>query len=104
MRWAVALIILSALLLGAGDAQTQGSVLINQEVMVVRGDYKEMHFLMPDDLQGEWEIRGEFSSSGGLNDDITIRILNQQNYALWLSHYKNEHLVLMTKKKEGHFH
>src|SRR5262245_36420199 len=68
------LILFSALTL---VALAEEKVLMDQEVMVLRGDFKELHFLVPE--AGESEFRGEFKSTGGINDDITFRAMNQAN-------------------------
>jgi hypothetical protein len=77
--------------------------LLDQEVVVVRSDFKDFHFRVPEGLVGEWVIRGMYQTKGGFNDDITFLAFNQENYVRWFSHYKYEALVKDEKKTGGNF-
>lgn len=70
---------------------------------MVRSDFKDFHFRVPDGLDGEWLIRGMYQTKGGLNDDITFLAFTQENYVRWFSHYKHEALVNDERKTSGNF-
>lgn len=76
--------------------------LLDQEVTVLRGDFKEFHFLVPDDGR-TYAFEGEFRCNGGFNDDITFLALTQPAYVRWFSHYDFRAEVKLEKKKEGTF-
>ncbi len=48
-----------AFVLAQGQAP---KTLLDQEVVVVRSDFKDFHFRVPEDLQGEWMIRGMYQT------------------------------------------
>jgi emp24/gp25L/p24 family/GOLD len=75
-------------------------VLMDKEVEVPYGGSKEVHFLVPD---GKWEFKGEFKTSGGMNDDINFLAMNQENYVRWYSHYNYTPAVKLERKMEGKF-
>jgi emp24/gp25L/p24 family/GOLD len=91
------MLILSAALCFA--ART-GKLMLNDELEVKRGAFKEVHFLIP---EGGSEIRGSFKTTGGMNDDITFIVLSQENYVRWLSGYPHKAVHKAEKKKEGKF-
>ena len=84
-------------------AGPQARTLLDQSVVVVRSDSKDFHFRIPDELEGEWVIRGMYQTKGGFNDDITFLALTQENYVRWFSHYKFQAIVDDEKKKDGTF-
>lgn len=75
-------------------------VLMDKEVEVPYGGSKEFHFLIPD---GKWKFKGEFKTSGGMNDDINFLAMNQENYVRWYSHYNYTSAVKLERKTEGKF-
>lgn len=78
-------------------------VLFDQEVTVLRSDFKEVHFRVPDEAREPLEFFGRYKTSGGFNDDITFLALTQENYVRWFSQYDHEAIVKQEKKKEGEF-
>lgn len=81
-------------------AERTGKNLINEDIDVKRGDFKEVHFLIP---EGGKEILGSFKTTGGMNDDITFLVLSQENYVRWLSGYPHKAAYKVDRKKEGKF-
>lgn len=75
-------------------------VLMDKEIEVPFGESKEFHFLVPD---GKWKFKGEFKTSGGMNDDINFLAMNQENYVRWYSHYNFTPTVKLDRKMEGKF-
>jgi len=75
-------------------------VLMDKEIEVPFSESKEFHFLVPD---GKWKFRGEFKTSGGMNDDINFLAMNQENYVKWYSHYNFTPAVKFDRKMEGKF-
>lgn len=80
--------------------ESHKKVLIDKEIEVPRGESKELHFLVPD---GKWLFKGKFKTSGGMNDDINLLVLNQENYVRWYSKYAHEPALKLEKKQEGKF-
>jgi hypothetical protein len=76
---------------------------MDSEVQVVRSDYKEVHFRVPEDATGKIEFQGSFSTVGGLNDDITFMVFDQENYVRWFNQWKYKALVKKEKVKEAEF-
>jgi hypothetical protein len=75
-------------------------VLMDKEIEVPYSESKEFHFLIP---EGKWKFKGEFKTSGGMNDDITFLAMNQENYVKWYSHYNHTPAVKLERKSEGKF-
>ncbi|MCI0445694.1 emp24/gp25L/p24 family protein [bacterium] len=75
-------------------------VLMDKEVEVPWSESKEFHFLVPD---GNWKFKGEFKTSGGMNDDINFLAMDQENYVRWYSHYNFSAVVKLERKKEEKF-
>ena len=75
---------------------------IDKGLTVIRGDYKEVHLLIP---KGEQEayLEGSFTCRGGLNDDINFLVLTKDQYVRWYSNYSYKALFKLDKKKEGKF-
>ncbi|HEY7162093.1 MAG TPA: emp24/gp25L/p24 family protein [Acidobacteriota bacterium] len=73
---------------------------MDKEIEVPFGESKEFHFLIP---EGKWQFKGEFKTSGGMNDDITFLAMNQENYVKWYSHYNYTPAVKLERKMEGKF-
>ena len=82
-------------------AATDEKMLIDQDITVLRGDFKEVHFLMPE--EGQWVLEGDFKCTGGMNDDITLLALTQPAYVRWFSHYDYKAETKLIKQKEGRF-
>jgi hypothetical protein len=82
------------------DDDSHKRVLIDKDIEVPRGEYKELHFLVP---EGKWKFKGRFKTSGGMNDDINLIVLNQENYVRWYSRYTHEPALKLNKKQEGKF-
>lgn len=91
------------LLCSVALAESQSRILIDQEVLVVRSDFKEFHFRVPEDVEGSWQMTGSYETSGGFKDDITLLAFDQQNYVRWFSHYKHQTLVKDERKMRGTF-
>jgi emp24/gp25L/p24 family/GOLD len=96
--------VLLSLFLFSQFAAADEKILMDSEVQVVRSDYKEVHFLVPEDATGKIEFRGSFSTVGGLNDDITFMAFDQENYVRWFNQWKYKALVKKEKVKEAKFH
>ena len=78
-------------------------ILLDSEVQVVRSDYKEVHFRVPEEATGKIEFQGSFSTVGGLNDDITFMAFDQENYVRWFNQWKYKAIVKKEKVKEAEF-
>jgi hypothetical protein len=76
--------------------------IIDRELTVVRGDYKEVHYLIPDNSAPS-KLRGSFTCRGGMNDDVNFLILTKDQYVRWYSHYSHKPILRLEKKKEGKF-
>ena len=83
------------------EGVAEEKILHNQVVTALRGDFKELHFLVP--VEGSWEFQGDFKSAGGMNDDITFHALDQSNYVRWFSHYNHKAEYHVPKTKQGKF-
>ena len=94
----VILLILLAPFVFAGE-----KILLDSEVQVVRSDFKEVHFRVPEEATGTIEFQGNFSTVGGLNDDITFMVFDQENYVRWFNQWKYKALVKKEKVKEAEF-
>jgi hypothetical protein len=75
---------------------------IDKELTVIRGDYKEVHLLVPKDTENGY-LEGSFTCKGGLNDDVIFLVLTKDQYVRWYSSYPYKALVKYDKKKEGKF-
>ena len=78
-------------------------VLVDQEVQVIRGDFKEFHFLVAEDAADGAQFLGNFKTQGGFNDDLTFYVLTKDNFVRWYSHRKHESVLMFERKKEGIF-
>ena len=78
-------------------------VLLDGEVVVVRSDYKEVHFRVPEEATGKIEFQGSFKTAGGLNDDITFMVFDQENYVRWFNQYRYKAIVKKEKVQESEF-
>lgn len=76
--------------------------IIDKELTVIRGDYKEVHYLVPENSNPP-DLQGSFSAKGGLNDDISFLAFTKDQYVRWYSNYPNKPIVKFEKKKEGKF-
>jgi hypothetical protein len=77
--------------------------IINKELTVPRGDYKELHYLIPSETKQNAKAEGLFTCKGGFNDDINFFVFTKAQYVRWLNGYSNQPLVKFEKKKEGKF-
>ena len=75
---------------------------IDKELTAIRGDYKEVHYLVPEN-SNPCDLQGSFKAKGGLNDDISFLVLPKDQYVRWYSNYPNKPIVKFEKKKEGKF-
>src|SRR5688572_9662199 len=50
--------------------------IIDRELTVIRGDYKEVHYLIPKGTTNA-RIQGSFTCKGGLNDDVSFFIFTK---------------------------
>jgi emp24/gp25L/p24 family/GOLD len=78
-------------------------LLTDSELQVARSDYKEIHFRVPEEATGKVEFQGTFKTVGGLNDDITFMVFDQENYVRWFNQYRYKALVKREKIKEADF-
>lgn len=76
--------------------------IIDRELTVLRGDYKEVHYLIPD-KNGPSKLQGSFTCRGGMNDDVNFLILTKDQYVRWYSNYSHKPILRLEKKKEGKF-
>ncbi|HEY7159828.1 MAG TPA: hypothetical protein VH815_01150, partial [Acidobacteriota bacterium] len=83
-------------------AEDATKVLLDQEVEVIRADFKEFHFLVPE-TAGNYRFSGRFKTKGGMNDDISFLVLTQANYVRWFSKYDFQAAVKKEKATEGSF-
>ena len=77
-------------------------MLIDKEVTVIRGDFKELHYLIPDKTVDS-EIQGSFTCKGGFADDINFLILTKDQYVRWYSNYSYKAIVKYEKKTSEKF-
>lgn len=77
--------------------------IIDRELTVVRGDFKEVHYLIPKGVGENATLQGSFTCKGGLNDDVSFLIFTKDQYVRWYSNYKNQPIFKLEKKKEGKF-
>src|SRR5687767_10628092 len=76
--------------------------IIDRELTVLRGDFKEVHYLIPKGIENA-KLQGSFTCKGGLNDDINVFIFTKDQYVRWYSHYPHKPIFKLEKKKEGKF-
>jgi hypothetical protein len=78
------------------------NISIDKELTVIRGDYKEVHVLIPPKTEDSY-LEGSFSCKGGFYDDIVFLILTKDQYVRWYSSYPYKALAKFDKKTEGKF-
>ena len=76
--------------------------IIDSELTVIRGDYKEVHYLVRDKSK-DVRLQGTFTAKGGLNDDINFLIFTKDQFVRWYSNYSNKPILKLERKKEGKF-
>ena len=76
--------------------------IIDRELTVIRADYKEVHYLIPDQTKPV-KLQGNFTCRGGMNDDVSFLVLTKDQFVRWYSNYPHKALVDLEKKKEGKF-
>jgi hypothetical protein len=82
--------------------QATAGTIIEKELTVLRGDFKEVHYLIPKGTEKAL-VQGSFTCKGGLNDDVSFLIFTKDQYVRWYSNYKNKPIFKLEKKKEGKF-
>jgi hypothetical protein len=82
--------------------QAGAGTIIDRELTVIRGDFKEVHYLIPKGTE-KTLIKGSFTCKGGLNDDVSFFIFTKDQYVRWYSNYRNKPIFKLEKKKEGRF-
>jgi hypothetical protein len=87
-----------AFALNAGESQK----IIDKEMTVLRGDFKEVHYLIRPENAGD-KIQGSFTCKGGFYDDVNFYVFTKDQYVRWYSNYSNNPIVKLEKKKEGKF-
>ena len=80
---------------------TAGTI-IDREMTVLRGDFKEVHYLIPRGTERA-VLQGTFTCKGGLNDDVSFLIFTKDQYVRWYSNYSHKPVFKLEKKKEGKF-
>jgi len=75
---------------------------IDREMTVIRGDFKEVHYLVPETARIS-RLQGSFTCKGGFYDDISFYVFTKDQYVRWYSHYPYKSLFKLEKKKEGKF-
>jgi hypothetical protein len=75
---------------------------IDKELTAIRGDYKEVHYLVPENSE-PIDLQVSFKAKGGLNDDISFLVLTKDQYVRWYSNYPHKPIMKFEKKKEGKF-
>lgn len=95
--------VLISLFLFSQFAAAGEKILMDSEVQVVRADFKEVHFRVPEDATGKIEFQVSFSTVGGLNDDITFMAFDQENYVRWFNQWKYKAIIKKEKVKEAEF-
>jgi hypothetical protein len=75
---------------------------IDRELTVIRGDFKEVHYLIPETAH-QAKLQGSFTCKGGFYDDINFFVFTKDQYVRWYSHYSYKSLFKLDKKKEGKF-
>jgi hypothetical protein len=83
-------------------AQNSKKILIDDEVEVLRADFKEVHFLVPE-KPNDYEFQVSFRTKGGFNDDIIFLVLTQENYVRWYSKYDFQAAVKTQKISQSDF-
>ena len=94
--------VLLLLLLFSFVQESAAGTIIDRELTVVRGDFKELHYLIPRGTE-KAVIQGTFTCKGGLNDDVSFLIFTKDQYVRWYSNYRNKPIFKLEKKKEGRF-
>ena len=80
-----------------------GEILIDKEFTVPRGDYKEIHYLIPEDQGKSFQLDGHFTCRGGFNDDVSFLVLTKDQFVLWYTGHRHKPLFKLEKKTEGKF-
>jgi hypothetical protein len=94
---ALCMILVVALQIEAGP-----ELVIDRELTVIRGDFKEVHYLIPETTQRA-KLQGSFTCKGGFYDDINFFVFTKDQYVRWYSHYPYKSVFKLEKKKEGKF-
>jgi hypothetical protein len=84
----------------AGD---KGKILLDQEIEVLRSDFKAFHYLVPETPEKEYEFAVSFKAKGGFNDDIIFIVMTQENYVRWFSKYDFQAAVKTEKVTKSDF-
>jgi hypothetical protein len=90
------------ILVVAFQLEASPDTVIDRELTVIRGDFKEFHYLIPETVP-KGKLKGYFTCKGGFYDDISFFIFTKDQYVRWYSHYPHKSLFKLEKKKEGKF-
>ncbi len=82
--------------------QTGADTIIDRDLTVIRGDFKEVHYLIPPGAENA-KLQGSFTAKGGFYDDINFFVFTKDQYVRWYSNYSNKPIFKLEKKKEGKF-
>ena len=94
---ALCLILVLAFQIEAGP-----ELVIDRELTVIRGDFKEVHYLLPEKTQ-QAKLQGSFTCKGGFYDDINFFVFTKDQYVRWYSNYTYKSIFKLEKKKQGKF-
>jgi hypothetical protein len=90
------------ILVVAFQMEARPESVIDRELTVIRGDFKEVHYLIPGGVQNG-KLKGSFTCKGGFYDDVNFFVFTKDQYVRWYSHYPYKSLFKVEKKKEGSF-
>jgi hypothetical protein len=86
----------------AFQIKAASETVIDRELTVIRGDFKEVHYLIPETVSRA-KLKGSFTCKGGFYDDVNFFVFTKDQYVRWYSHYPHKSLFKLEKKKEGKF-
>jgi hypothetical protein len=95
-------IVIFLILVAAFQMEAGTESVTDRELTVIRGDFKEVHYLIPGGVQNA-RLKGSFTCKGGFYDDINFFVFTKEQYVRWYSHYPYKSLFKLEKKKEGKF-
>jgi hypothetical protein len=55
---------------------------IDRELTVIRGDFKEVHYLIPETVRNA-KLKGSFKCKGGFYDDVNFFVFTKDQYVRW---------------------
>jgi hypothetical protein len=95
-------IALYLILVLAFQVEAGPELVIDRELTVIRGDFKEVHYLIPETAK-QAKLQGSFTCKGGFYDDVNFFVFTKDQYVRWYSNYPRKSLFKLEKKKEGKF-